>query len=695
MKLFLYGILFFVSNLFPDSLFPSFEQTKEALKKSESVLLDKKGEILVEIRTYPKERRLQWISLQEVSSYFLESLVLAEDKRFYEHKGVDWLALGAGTIQTLTSSTTRGASTITMQLAGILTEKFKPRKRNLFQKWNQIQLALELEKFWSKQQILEAYINLVGYRGELVGIDAASRGLFQKQAHGLNKLEGILLAAMIKNPSFSLKRLIQRACYLQKLQYEIEDCSSLEQFAYEKLTPKYEVQHPEKWAYHLANLILKRGEKEQEVYTTLDKQLQIQAINSCQERIRELQKQNVRDCAILVVENQTGEVLAYVGGSGSYSLSPEINSILAKRQAGSTLKPFIYALAFEKKILTPTSILEDKPFSVQVGTGIYNPGNYEGFHGDVTAKVALASSLNSPAVQVLDMVGINEVHEKLTELGFSNLKEGEFYGLSLALGSLDVNLWELVQAYTVFANRGLFQPIHYLRQENHSLKKRVYSPEVSFIISEILKDREARALTFGLDNPLATRVPASVKTGTSKDMRDNWCVGYTKDYTVGVWVGNHSGEPMWNVSGVSGAAPIWAELIHYLYKNKSYQEEPPPSNVVRAEVKNELTRTTNPEWFILGTETQRIQKSEPKLVNGIKRPLPNTIIAIDPDIPTLAQTLSIEAKIPDPNLIWYLNGKRIANAGSPFLWNLQVGNFSLELRNKNGSLVEKLNFQVK
>ena len=213
-------------------------------------------------------------------------------------------------------------------------------------------------------------------------------------------------------------------------------------------------------------------------------------------------------------------------------------------------------------------------------SGIYQPRNYDSqFKGLVTSRVALASSLNVPAVKALSLVGMEPFLSKLRQLGIKRLKEsGDFYGPSLALGSADVSLWELVNGYRTLANEGIWDELRLrLKEESLSGKRKVFSREAAFLVSDILSDREARSLTFGLENPLATRFWTAVKTGTSKDMRDNWCIGYSKRYTVGVWVGNFNGEPMWNVSGITGAAPVWVEVMDFLHR----QDEGPRQTTSR------------------------------------------------------------------------------------------------------------------
>ncbi|MCU0605814.1 MAG: penicillin-binding transpeptidase domain-containing protein, partial [Desulfobacterales bacterium] len=262
---------------------------------------------------------------------------------------------------------------------------------------------------------------------------------------------------------------------------------------------------------------------------------------------------------------------AYAGITGDPGRSRFVDGVAARRQAGSALKPFLYALAFDRRILTAASLLDDSPLDLAVTTGIYRPQNYDrGFQGAVTVRTALAASLNIPAVRALELTGVDPFLDVLRELGIRELSEsGDFYGPALALGSADVSLWELVNAYRTLANHGIRGELALTAGAAPAgPPRRVFSAQAAFIVSDILADREARAPTFGLENPLATRFWTAVKTGTSKDMRDNWCVGYSQHVTVGVWVGNFSGEPMREVSGVSGAAPIWLDLMNHLHRSR-------------------------------------------------------------------------------------------------------------------------------
>ena len=259
-------------------------------------------------------------------------------------------------------------------------------------------------------------------------------------------------------------------------------------------------------------------------------------------------------------------MLAWVGSNARSSAAGEVDGVLARRQPGSTLKPFVYELAFEKRLITPASLLDDSPAQIATAAGLYLPQNYDReWKGFVSARTALGASLNVPAVRVAGLLGPDALHQRLRALGFALPESAGWYGASLALGSADVSLLALTNAYRALANGGLYSPA-VLRSGGAAARPvRVADPAAVFLVTDILADNNARARTFGLASALATRGFAAVKTGTSKDMRDNWCIGFTDRYTIGVWVGNASGEAMHSVSGVSGAAPVWQALASALH----------------------------------------------------------------------------------------------------------------------------------
>ena len=364
------------------------------------------------------------------------------------------------------------------------------------------------------------------------------------------------------------------------------------------------------------------------------------------------------------------------------------------RQAGSTLKPFLYALAFERKLLTPASLLDDSAMDVADGRGTYRPRNYdERYQGLVTARAALASSLNIPAVRTLGLVGHESLLCKLRELGFTGLKEdGEFYGPSLALGSADVTLWNLVNAYRALANGGRWSEMSFELGQK-TTERRVFSEASAFLISTILSDRESRSLTFGFEGPLATRYWSAVKTGTSKDMHDNWSIGYSSRYTVGVWVGNFSGAPMWNVSGMTGAAPVWLEVMSWLHRNEASHAPKAPMGVSDRVVEEPVQQRT--EWFIAGTEPTIETVRAPQLHAKIDYPANGMAMAIDPDIPKERQKIFFNAKPQDARLQWVLNGAVIGHAGATVSWQAQGGDHTVALVDRENRVVDRVTFSVK
>jgi penicillin-binding protein 1C len=676
---------------------PAFGQVRAAQSQSESVLVDRHGEILHEQRTNSRTRRLDWVPLSAVSPALVSALVYAEDRRFFQHHGVDWTSL-AGAAAGLFRSGTRGASTITMQLAAQLDPGLQPvnLRRTLWQKCRQIRAAHALERGWSKDQILEAYLNLVSFRGELQGLAAAAGGLFGKQVHGLTDTESVILAALLRSPNAGADQVIQRSCALNGAMGLGLDPAAIAARAGEVLSRPYFIRQQAALAPHVAQQLFRDARTSQghvpgRIACTLDRSLQQFATETLRRHLMTVRAQNVRDGAVLALDNRTGDILAYVGNTGDQGSARYVDGVRALRQAGSTLKPFIYGAAFQQRILTAASLLDDSPLEVPVFGGVYRPSNYDKlFHGPVTARVALASSLNVPAVRALNLMGVENLLQVLQAAGFEKLQSADFYGLSLALGSADVSLWEMANAYRCLANGGLWSPLRLKDNDPARPARRVLTPEAAFIVSDILSDRESRSRTFSLESPLGTRFWTAVKTGTSKDMRDNWCVGFSDRYTVGVWAGNFSGAPMWNVSGITGAAPVWVEIMNRLHQDRTSSAPQPPPGVAAQTDAGDGRR----EWFLRGTEMSVL----PGVANpGVRivYPASGTIVALDPDIPAEEQKLFFEAQPADDRLQWVLDGNRIGGAGALFLWTPARGKHSLALVDAANRIVDTVAFEVR
>ena len=714
---------------------PSFAEVRAAYTQSDALLLARDGRPLQSKRIDMAQRRLPWTRIEDVSPALLQALLASEDKRFYEHSGVDWGAAAVSAWRNLWNTRTRGASTLTMQLVGLL-EQFeegnKPRqgRRNVSQKLSQAAVALWLEQRWKKDEILEAYLNLAGFRGEMLGVAAMSRGLFGKWPDGLDERESALAVALLRAPAASPQMAAVRACGVLQTMAQMKrsleaGCDGMDGLA--RLALSGGLREPAQvagaaWlgaeqspglAPHLAQkLTMKPGER---LRSTLDADLQRFAKESLQRQLQAIARQNAEDGAVLVLDNSSGEVLAWVGSSGALSAAPEVDGVVALRQAGSTLKPFLYELAFERRNLTAASLIDDSPLALTTGNGLYVPQNYSpDYRGWVSARMALGGSLNVPAVRTLVRVGPEVFRDRLFDLGFQSLTEnGDYYGFSLALGSADVSLLMLANAYRTLANGGEWSALRATPDQRlpctdlgcrgvfEGAKRRVAQAAPVFIVSDILADRSARVGTFGLESWLATPYWSAAKTGTSKDMRDNWCVGYSARYTVAVWVGNAAGEAMHDVSGVSGAAPVWREVMDWLNRGrgKALSRAVPEGvrrQAIRFEPVGKVREAPRQEWFLEGTGMSVVRLAESTALAHIAYPGQGTIIALDPDIPPARQRIALQLSgKPAAGWQWRIDGKLLGNAGNEVLWRPLPGQHRLAILDAQGVELEAVGFEVR
>ena len=677
---------------------PSFEAVRAAWTSSEGILLDRHGAPIHEMRVIEHGRRLAWTRLDEISPAALATIVRAEDKRFYQHHGVDWLALSDAALDTLLFSQPRGASTISMQVASHLDAALRPtrQKRTVSQKWDQIAASRELEKSWNKSQILEAYLNLSTFRGELQGLGAASRALFGKDPSGLDEPESMLLAVLLRGPNAKPDGVARRACQLAANMEADVACAQLKMLARSALPAAPNIAPRVALAPHVARALLSANHAR--VQTTLDGELQAYATELLQQQLAALADSHVADAAVLVVDNRSGEVLAYVGNAGSSASAAYVDGVRAPRQAGSTLKPFLYEMAIERKLITAASLIDDSPVNLLTPSGLYVPQNYDrDFKGLVSARTALSSSLNVPAVRTLMLVGADAFVERLQMLGFDDvIHDGDFYGFSLALGSAEVSLWQLTNAYRTLANGGQWSALK-LESALRTAQTPVLDPAASWIVASMLSDPLARSVTFGLENVLASRHWSAVKTGTSKDMRDNWCIGFTERFTVGVWVGNFDGSPMHDVSGVTGAAPVWIELVDYLHRRSTSTEPPRPRSVIARDIEFEQDiEAARAEYFVAGTEIDVVAaKAAATIRAGIAYPGNGSIIALDPDIPDSVQRVRFVAAPQLPGQRWQLDGETLGALDQPVLWEPQAGRHDLVLVSASGEEVDRVRFEVR
>ena len=677
---------------------PAFREVRASYRPSEARLLDRRGEIIHALRVDRTVRCLEWTSLSDVSPALVRAVVRSEDKRFHEHAGIDWIALTGAAADVIVHGGRRGASTVTMQLASLLDGRSgggKPR-RSLRRKILQIRKALALERSWGKGEILEAYLNLIDFRGELRGVRAASRGLFGKDPGGLTEPEAIVLASLIRSPNAGEPHVVRRAVRLARALGSPLPPARIELLVRETLERPYAIAPDADLAPHVARLLLGKGGSE--VRSTLDAELQRFAMEALARQLLSLREKNVGDGAVLVVANRTGEILAYVGNAGPLSSARYVDGVVAKRQAGSTLKPFLYGVALERRLLTAASLLDDSPLDVPTARGVYAPHNYDrGYRGLVSLRTALAASLNVPAVRTCLLVSPDAFAVRLRLLGFDGVGEGEDHGASLALGSADLTLFQLVNAYRVLANGGRWSPLTFVPRGIPPGTRRALSREAAFVVSHILADRAAREATFGLENLLSMSFWTAVKTGTSKDMRDNWCIGFSRDFTVGVWVGNFAGDPMWNVSGMSGAAPVWAEIMACLHRGRPGASPSPPPGVLprRVSFPGHLEEERE-EWFLRGTEPPRPSQVVARSRSPrIRFPSAGMIVALDPDIPEGRQVLYLEARDGDAGQTLVLDGTPVGSPDRLIPWRPAAGWHNLVLMNGSGAVVDNVTFSVR
>ncbi len=620
-------------------LLPSHARVVAAWHPSESWLYDRNGRLIDSERVDFAARRLAWVNLADIAPVVGETVIAAEDKRFRSHGGVDWLAIGSAIRSRIGGTKSRGASTISMQVAAFLSPDLAPPGRRRWRdKMRQMRAGAALEGNWSKDQILEAYLNLAGFRGEAQGIGAASLALFGKAPASLGRQDAQIIAALLPDPRASIGEVAARACRTAH-----KDCRALQSATATALSVERARALDPGLAPHLAMRLLdKPGMR---ITTTIDAQVQAVAVTALKRQLQGLGAARARDGAVVVLDNATGDVIAYVGGVGGGSTAAAVDGANAYRQAGSTLKPFLYAQVIEKGWMTAASILDDSPVQLDTASGLYVPQNYDrSFKGPVSVRSALAGSLNVPAVRTLLVGGVESFRDRLWDTGYKGLTEdGQYYGFSLALGSAEVTLLEQANAYRSLANGGRFAPLRLRATDPAGQAREILSPQAAWIVADIMADPSARAAAFGVDSALRLPFWAAVKTGTSKAMRDNWCVGFTDRYTVAVWVGNLEGDSMKAVSGTSGAAPVWRDVMMALHRGTPGRAPPRPTGIEAKRVS--FAGNVEPprsDWFLTGTG-QSAQTFAPPTSRRprITNPVSGSVFALDPDIPIDRQRMGI------------------------------------------------------
>lgn len=513
----------------------------------------------------PQEEWLIPIKLEEMGKWLPRLVVEIEDRRFFNHRGVDFLALSRAIVQNLRARRiVSGASTITTQLIRLAY----PRERTLGQKIREIVAAFKLEQHLPKKVILETYLNRVSLGGNIRGVEAASLFYFGKKAQQLSLAEAALLVGMLPEPErlrpdkHPTRALEKRNLILAKL-LKRGIISPLEYVvALQESLPQKPAGFP-CYAYHATELLATIS-SHSFLRSSLSFELQIWLEKAALESLSSLPK-GVTACA-LVVENKTAQVLAYVGNARfQESEGNWVDCAQAFRSPGSALKPFAYALAFERGLYTPSSLLADTPLAL----GGYVPRNFdERYRGPVSCSVALAHSLNVPAVRIMRSIGPSFFLVTLKQLGFSHLdKSPEYYGDALIMGGCEVSPLEMVKAYVALAREGEAVELNFFEDASLPAGKRIFSSATSYLIADILSDR-TRFLPFYHQDPGSIPLFA-FKTGTSYGLRDAWTVAYNPDYTVVVWYGDPSGKPHQELVGLQTATPLAVKIMQKLCQGKS------------------------------------------------------------------------------------------------------------------------------
>lgn len=708
------------------------------------VIVDRDSKILREVLSKDYKTSI-WTSLDNMSEWIIEATIIYEDKRFRTHSGVDVIALARALIENIKAGRiVSGGSTITMQVAKMAIS-FK--NRNLFTKLYEILYALKLELYLNKKDILEIYLNRAPYGFQNFGIAAASKFYLNKPANHISVGEACLFAVIPKSPSrlnpyINPEKAIKgRNKILKKLLLQKTIDSLSFSLAMREPLPfvpqELNFRAPHFVDYIISELYRLDIKNPKTIITTLDIDLQEDLEKLLKTTLKSMKRYNMNQGAILVMNTETSEILAMIGSQDYFgSDAGQVNGCLAKRQPGSAIKPFTYILALRDGF-TKASILPDVPMEFQLPDGSrFAPKNYsKKYNGPVWLKEALGASLNVPTVYLVDRLGVERLYNLLKVLKFESLdKAAEFYGLSLTLGAGEVKLLELVRAYRAIARGGCLDMersiIEIIDIHNNILKiesneeKMLFTDEIAYIITDILSDNSNRIKSFGEDNPLNLPFPCTAKTGTSKDYRDNWCVGFTSKYVIGVWVGNFDGSPMKGVSGISGAAPLFRDIMIELHRDANPLAFEQPPGLVHLEVcafsgkiPGSLCTNVVDEIFILGTEPYEIcdecsrygeskdkfykslysGQADLKYPNDIEQersygnyklhiltPTDGDIFKIDPQISLQSQAIVFKVETDEDieRVIFKLDGKILAEREYPFkyVWVPLPGEHLLEVK---------------
>jgi penicillin-binding protein 1C len=688
-------------------------------------LLDFRGREIAELAS-PEARTQFPVPLEKMGPWLPRVTVALEDRRFYEHRGIDWHAIAAASTRNLRSRhLLSGASTITQQLVKLATGR---DQRSWSRKLYEAIIAWKVERRWSKERILAEYLNRSSYGNRRIGPEAAARAYFDKPARDLTLSEAIFLAGLPQAPtrfnpwrhpgqasrkySRSLARLVELGVLTRNQQSLLES------------PPKIAHTDPPRLAPHFVDtLVAREPGLRGTVTTTLDLHLQTTIEGLVRSHLAALNRHDITQAAVVVVENATGAVRAMVG-SENYAVS-QINGAMQPRSCGSTLKPFVYLDAIDKRLLTSASLLPDTPDAIRDEYADYDPQNYNHHYlGPVRLREALGCSLNVPAVFALSRLGARPAFYQLQKWGFNFPQGLAEYGAGFVLGNAETRLVDLAAAYAGLARGGTAMRAKFLAAEHQPLT-RIASSEATAIITDILCDNDARQKSFGPHSPLAFEQRVAAKTGTSSGFRDTWTVGFDKEHTVAVWAGNFDGRPMRDTFAVRAATPLWAAVMQELLR-RDHALDPPMENerLVRREIcqatgllPSRFSPAKLSELFLAGTEPREDSTyyfaSDGKLLLPdaysrwcasrdntigahvrsdfrITSPPPNAHYEIDPVLPSSQQMVELTAAAAS-DVEWFVNNERISpQHDSRFFWQLAPGEWRVRAVSRVGTAEETI-----
>ncbi|MFH1983705.1 MAG: transglycosylase domain-containing protein [Pseudomonadota bacterium] len=634
------------------------------------------------------------VAFHQIPALLRNAFVFSEDRRFFTHGGVDWLArLSACRQNLLAGRAVRGASTITEQVVRLM----HPRPRTLWSRWLEGFDAMRLEARQSKAAILECYLNQVPYDARRRGVLQAARYYFDRDLATLSAKETLALAVMVRAPArltvLTAPAVVDRA--VKRLAVRLREAGALSETQWADIAaagfspvapaPPVDARHFAQWVTR------QEGAAAPTVRTTLDLDVQRIGQQVLDRQLAVLSDRRVQNGALLVVDHRENAVLAWVVGRAGQAdaMAAEFDAVRTPRQPGSTLKPFVYALAISRE-WTPATMIDDSPLSESVGTGLHTYRNYSRVHyGPVSLRAAMANSLNIPAVKAVQYVGPVDFLAALHELGIDSLdRHPDVYGDGLALGNGEITLFELVQAYTVLARGGLYTPLSVrLAPSPWPDGRRVFSEAVASLMGHMLSDPDARRWEFGESSILNLPVQTAVKTGTSSDYRDAWAVGYNYRYTVGVWMGNLDSRPMDELTGSIGPALVMRSVFAELMRDQPALPLPLSRHLVRRAVCIDSglladgACDSRQEWFVPGKlPAPHVPAAAPV---RIRRPGNGLQMAQDPRIPDELEAFEFQLnrRAGIRRVDWRLDGRLLASTAAPdYVWALRRGTHRLQAR---------------